>query len=248
MASGEETRGLLLRERSSAAATRFLRTGALAAVLSGVTTFLLWWLPRMVSPAASFEEALLLASDPFYLTRLWVNLAHVFIALAGYGAAAAIIARQRPELAWIGVFAMAFWCLSEALGVSINIWAQNGDWRSGFAEADAQTRLLIKAAIFTYQGLWNGIFFIVLVTFAAGSLALGLGMPRDTMMGWALSVLLLAAVPLTLIIMLDGYFGFQFSGWIEWSYPILQPFSRTLMGIWIWRQSVPEAGLRIGRD
>lgn len=212
-----------------------MRLGAAAAVLSAVSTFMLWWLPRQVPPTASFEDALQLATNPYYLARLWINLGHVFVALAAYGTVAALVARRQPGLAWIGFVAMAFWAFSEALGVSINIWAQNAEWRMAYGAADQQTKESIRTAILTYQGFWNGIFFVVLLAFAIGSLGLGLGVHRSDWLSSAVSVLLLAAVPLTFVIMLDGYFGFNLSRWIEWTYPILQPVSRTLMGVWIWR-------------
>lgn len=214
-----------------------VRTCAVAALLSAVTTFLLWWLPQNYAPPSGFEDAIGLATNPWYLARLWVNFVHVFIALAAYAAVCALTFRRSPGWALTAAMAMAFWALSEALGVSINIWAQNAEWRLAFAAADAETQAMIRTAIFTYNGLWNGIFFVVLVTFAIGSLALGLCVWARDRLSRALSILLLAAVPLTAIILADGYFGASLSQWIEWTYPLLQPCSRALMGLWLWQQA-----------
>ena len=55
-------------------------------------------------------------------------------------------------------------------------------------------------------------------------------------------ILLLLAAPLTIVILLSGYAGMPFlEPLVSWSYPILQPFSRALMGVWLWRRSVTTA-------
>ncbi|MBD2842911.1 hypothetical protein [Erythrobacter rubeus] len=207
-------------------------------MLSAVTTVLLWWLPQNYSSPASFEAGVALAANPAYLARLWVNFLHVFIALVAYGGLAAVLARRAPALAWTGLVAMAFWAFAEALGLSINIWAQNGAWRSGYAAADPATRDLIRNAVFVYQGIWNGVFFVVLVCFALGSSALGLACWAPALSDRILSTLLLLAVPLTLVITVDGYFGARLGIWIDWSYPILQPVSHTAMAAWLWHAAV----------
>lgn len=204
-------------------------------MISALTTFLLWWLGRQVPPSANIAEAVGLAQNPAYMGRLWINLLHVLIAPAGYAAAAALLARRAPAAAWIGLACILAWSFAEALGVSINIWGQNAEWRSRWSAAAPPERLALQAAMITFQGFWNGIFFLVLVFFALASGLLGFAAVGEPGLGRWVGWLLLAAVPLTLIIMLEGYFGQALGQFIEWSYPLLQPLSRFLMGIWIWR-------------
>lgn len=213
----------------------WLRLGAVCAVISAVTTFLLWWFGREIPPPGDIEAAVALSTNPAYMSRLWVNLIHVFIAPVGYAAAAAILARRAPVAAWGGLACILAWAFAEALGVSINIWGQNAEWRGAWATADAEQRAALTAAMTTFQGFWNGIFFLVLIFFALASALLGCAAVGEPGLGRWVGWLLLAAVPLTLVIMLDGYFGFALGRFIEWSYPLLQPTSRLLMGVWIWQ-------------
>ncbi|MHA7872815.1 MAG: hypothetical protein ACX939_10735 [Hyphococcus sp.] len=207
--------------------------GAIAAIITAGTTLLLWWLPQQYASPITFEDAIALHANAPYITRLWVNFFHVFLALLGYAAAAWAVRGQAPVAAAIGFAAYGFWCFSEALGVSMNIWALNGDWRASYASAGAAERDLIEGSIHTIQGIWDGIFFVVLMTFLVGTIAYAVALFRGGALQKVLAGLFLLAAPLTLIIMADGYFGASLSQWIEWSYPTLQPVSRALLGIWL---------------
>jgi hypothetical protein len=47
---------------------------------------------------------------------------------------------------------------------------------------------------------------------------------------------MLLAAPLTVGIMVGGYTSLTFwSDASDWIYPLLQPLSRALMGVWLWR-------------
>lgn len=214
-----------------------LRAGAVAAGLSAATTLLLWLLPRLSIAPVGLEPEIALAADPFHLARLGVNFGHVFLALAGYAAATVLVARRSPAFAWAGLVAFGIWALAEAIGVSINLWAVNMTWRAGYAAADPAGQAAIKAAILTVAGIWDGLFFLVLVSFLAGSLLLGLGAIATPGTARAIPVLLLLGAALTLVILLDGYFGAQLSPLIGWAYPLLQPISRAAMAVWIWREA-----------
>ena len=215
----------------------YRRIGAVAAFTSAITTFLLWYLPTRYDYAGTFEGNLSLAENSFYMARLWVNFAHVFIALVAYGAAAWVLRRRSPSLAATGFIAFAFWALTEAIGVSVNLWGVNHTWRAGYAAANEPTQLAFRTAITTFQGIWDGLFFVILVTFLIGTLAYGFALLKTTGLGRWLGALFLLAGPLTLIILLDIYFGASLSRWIEWSYPTLQPVSRALLGVWLWRRT-----------
>lgn len=221
--------------------TTALFLAAAAGVASAFTTFLLWFLPQQYASPASFEEALALHETPAYMARLWVNYVHVFLALAAYGGVAALTWRRAPAAAGVGFVAFSFWALAEMLIVSINIWAVNGAWRAGYAEADPQAQELIRASIHTFDGIWDGVFFVILTTFLIATLAYAIALFRGGALQRTLSALFFLAAPLTLIIMLDGYFGASLSGWISWSYPILQPASRFLLGVWIFLSALEVA-------
>lgn len=222
-----------------------LLAGAVCAALSAVTTFLLWQLPRLAAAHVSAEPGIAPA-HPLLLAQLGVNLGHVFLALAGYAAAARLAAERSPALAWAGLVAFGAWTFAEALGVSINLWAVNATWKSAYATSGPEEQAALKSAMLTAAGIWDGVFFLVLVAFLAGSLFLGLAMTAQPGLGRAVAVLVLLAVPLTFAILLDGYFGARLSSWIGWSYPLLQPLSRGVMAVWIWREAAALHDTRQG--
>ena len=97
--------------------------------------------------------------------------------------------------------------------------------------------------------MWDAMFFLLLIAFLIGTTCYGMATVRQDGFERLIGILFLLAAPLTIIITLDGYAGLSLSGWIAWSYPILQPVSRFLMGIWLWRsaramqmEAVPLAG------
>lgn len=214
-----------------------LKLGGLASVVTAVTTFFLWYLPTTYQVAPGFEGAVALHAEPGYMARLWINFIHVFIALFAYGAVAFVLKSRAPTWAIVGFIAFAFWCLVEAVGVSINIWAVNNTWRAEYLAADVAQQSVIRGSLYTFAGIWDGIFFVVLVTFLIATICYGAALWGDDFVSKILSILFWMAAPLTLIIMLDRYFGANLSQWITWSYPTLQPISRALMGIWLFKMA-----------
>ena len=210
-----------------------LRMAGICAILSALTTFLLWYLPRTYNVASGFEGSIALHAEPAYMARLWINFWHVFLALFAYGVLAAILARQKPGWAAIGFIAFLIWAITESLAVSINIWAVNETWRPEYLQAGETEQLLLQASLKTFSGIWQGLFFVILVTFLIGTLSFGMALWTPDPWRKVLSILFLLAVPLTVIIIFDTYFGAHLSRWISWSYPVLQPFSRALLGVWL---------------
>jgi hypothetical protein len=220
----------------------FLRLAGALGVLSAVTTTLLWLLPRLYEQPGSFDEAVALSGNGLYLGRLWVNLIHVAIALVAYAAAAGLIARRSPILAKAGLTWMAIWAAVELAGVSILIFAVNRTWRAGYPGADEAGRVAIRNAIDGFAAVWDGMFFVVLVAFLLGTTLLGLALLDGRGLRRSVGWLHLAAAPLTVFIMLGGYWDMAWTSTIaDWIYPALQPASRTLLGVWIWRQAAEQS-------
>ena len=96
-----------------------LLCGGIAAIVSAVTTFLLGYLPSTYEIGPGFEGVIALHNEPGYIGRLWVNFIHVFLALFAYGVTACLVFKRSPVWVTIGITAFVFWCLTEALGVSI---------------------------------------------------------------------------------------------------------------------------------
>jgi hypothetical protein len=228
------------------------RAGALCAGASAVTTFLLWLLPRLYEPANGFDESLHLYADPLYMTRWWVNFVHVFLALTGYWAAATALWYRNRFLASSSLLWFLLWGFTEIVGVSINIWAVNRTWRAQYATADPTTQEILKANLTGFAAIWDAIFFVILISFLLGTLFLGLAAIGGAGLDRWLGILLLLAVPLTVAILLSDYASITALGpLVAWSYPVLQPVSRALMAVWLWRTAAttlsPCCGLSLSR-
>ena len=228
---------------------RFLHWAALFAILSAVTTFLLWLLPQFYSVSPQFDEQASLHQNPFYMGRLWINFIHIFFALLAYGGAALLLSKHSPALSAAGFLSFLFWGFIELLGVSILIFAVNQTWRAQYAGADPTSQVMLETHIRGFMGMWDAMFFLLLIAFLLGTTCYGMAAVRQGGFERLIGILFLLAAPLTIIITLDGYAGLSLSGWIAWSYPILQPVSRFLLGIWLWRsgrvmqmEAVPLAG------
>jgi hypothetical protein len=221
----------------------FLRVAAVCALASAVTTVLLWYLPRTYPAATTFEARVALHTEPRYLARQWVNLVHVPLALVGYLGAG--VALRRLSAGWTALGGLAFllWGFTELAGVSIILVAVNGAWRPAYARlGDESTAAAERAALRTllegWDAVWDALFFLLLLAFLGGSLAYGLAALRGERLARAAGVLLLAAVPLTALILLGSYAGVAWApGLVAWAYPALQPVSRATLGIWLWREA-----------
>ncbi|HZN02524.1 MAG TPA: hypothetical protein VFD06_02945 [Candidatus Polarisedimenticolia bacterium] len=225
----------------------FFRVGGVCAALSGVTTFLLWLLPRTYDAPAGFEESIALHAHAGYMARWWVNFVHIFLALAGYAATAWALRARSRMLSALGFLWFLLWGFTELLGVSIHIWAVNRTWRAGWAAADAATRDILRANLTGFSAVWDGMFFLLLVAFLLGTLCFGIAAvsggsgiaaARGSGLERWVGAMLLLAVPLTIAILLDGYAGMTAAGRaVERIYPVLQPVSRVSMGVWLWRRT-----------
>lgn len=215
-----------------------IRVAAGFAVLSAVTTFFLWLLPRLYSSPQTFEEAVTLHQNPYYMARLWVNFAHIFFALVAYGAAAYVLYRLAPALASFGYLWFVPWGFTELLGVTVNIFAVNRTWRPAFAGASPELQASIRTNIAGFAAVWDAMFFLLLVAFLLGTACFGLAALRDDTLGKWVGVLFLLAAPLTIGIMVGGYTQVRvFKAAMEAIYPVLQPVSRTLLGYWLWMRA-----------
>lgn len=215
-----------------------LKFAAICAALSALTTFLLWWLPRLYDAPQDFSQALALHANPYYLSRLWVNFGHIFLALTGYGAAAYLLWRHSPALAALGFLWFILWGFTELLGVSISIFAVNATWRAQFASATPEVEAQLRTHLQGFEGMWDALFFLLLVAFLLGSLAYGAAAVRGRGIERGVGWLFLLAVPLTAAIMLGGYAGIGlFDPFVNWLYPVLQPASRAMLGYWLWSQA-----------
>lgn len=219
-----------------------LRFASSAAALSAITTFLLWLLPQLYQPPGDFSQAIALHQNPAYLARLWVNFVHIFLALSAYAAAAYILWRRSPLLVGLGFVWFVLWGLTELIGVSTNLFAVNATWRAGFDSASPAVQDQLRVLLLGFAGVWDALFFLLLVCFTLGSLAFGLAAWPGAGLERVVGVLFLLAVPLSVVIIVGGYTRYEWvAGPVNYVYPLLQPLSRAVLAVWLWRCAVPGA-------
>ncbi|WP_299321386.1 hypothetical protein [Parasphingopyxis sp.] len=214
----------------------FLRLAAGAALLSAVTTFFLWYLARQVPGAESFDDAARLHANGPFMARQWVNLFHIPLALLAYIGITRAVSPQARGWALGGLVFFVIWGVVEMAGVAINIFALNGTLRPAYLAAEPDSAAILAANITALTAVWNALFFVILIGFLFGTLLQGIALLADAgRFQLAIAWLMLAAAPLTLVIILSGYF--EMSGLdplISAVYPILQPISRAALGVWLW--------------
>jgi hypothetical protein len=193
---------------------------------------------------ASAADTIGLHQVSAYRARLWVNFIHVPLALMAYLATLQLLARTSPIFAVQAAVFLTIWAAGELSGLSKSILALNDGWRSSYAAAAAGAEqgglsLLMSA----WRDIWNALFFVVLCAFALGSLFLGIAfLSSNDRLGRLCAMFTLAGVPLTLLIILGGYFGLDWAkAATDIAYPILQPASPLLLALWLWRETAGGA-------
>lgn len=219
----------------------FYRMAAIAAFVTAVTTFLLWLLPRLYEGPKNFEEGLLLADNRFYMSRQWINLLHIPLALTAYfGLAYKLRSRELPKVS-LGFVWFLIWGITEMTGIAAIIFSVNKTWRASYNAVNESQQEIFKANIETFYSTWDSMFFVLLIAFLLATLFYGWATFNGKGIEKLLSYLFLLAAPLTLLIIFSGYADVAWAGTIvTFTYPVLQPVSRFVLGLYLWKASGSE--------
>ena len=211
-----------------------LKIAGAAAIITSLTTFLLWLLPRLYGTPNSFEESTEFANNIYYVAKQWVNFFHIPLALMGYfGLAYKLRTRELPKVT-LGMIWFLIWGIVEMIGVSGIIFAVNRTWRANYSSASDSVKAILQQNIENYFLIWDSLFFVLLIAFLLGTIFFGWATWKGQGLEKILSYLFWLAVPLTIFIILSGYFNFSLgSSIVEVVYPILQPVSRFLLGVYL---------------
>jgi hypothetical protein len=213
---------------------RFFRVAALCSFASAFTTLALIFLPEFLAPGEGFEARMARVHDPAYQLRAWIYLLHPFLVLTAALAVALQLRARATVLAIIGLLGFLLWAFTEAGQQTLTLFAFD-PWREAYATADAVTRAAIRARTDVYDGLWSGMYVLLLIGFAVGNLCFGWALLRMKGLTRIVGLFLLAACALTLALF-AGELGFPMPEPLaSWSYPAIQPLGRVLIGVWLWR-------------
>lgn len=214
---------------------RFFHGVAICSIASAVTTLGLIFLPRAIPDPSTFEERMALHAHPVHILHAWVYLVHPFLTLlAAWGV---VIKRLRESTAAVttGFIFFLLWGFTEAGQQAMTIVAYDG-WRASYAAADEATREIIRVQVATYDAAWNAMWVIIVMAFILANTLFGIATARGRGIERWISVLYFAAAALSVFLLTD-FFGAPLlpAAVLTWSYPLLQPLARTLIGVWLWR-------------
>jgi glucan phosphoethanolaminetransferase (alkaline phosphatase superfamily) len=208
---------------------------AAAALLSAITTFLLWMLPKLHHSPSNFEEAVQLSANGYYVARQWVNLFHIPLALAAYFGFAYKVRHRALPAAGFGFVWFVIWGAIEMLGISGIIFAVNKTWRAQYPASDEATRKVLQSSIENFYTVWDSMFFVLLIAFLMGTILYACAANVGSKLERILSFTFWLGSVLTVFIILSGYAG---AGWadapVSFIYPILQPLNRILIAFFLW--------------
>lgn len=213
----------------------FYRTAAICSMLSAFTTLLLIFLPRLFAPIDGFDDRMARVHEPAYIVRSWAYLVHPLLVFAAAMGVGLRIRRVHSAAALIGLVGFAVWSYTEAAQQTLTLFAFD-EWRDAYATADEVTRAQIQSHTVLYDGMWDAMYFLLLIGFAIGNLSFGLALVRHPGFTRVVAMFLFAAVFLTAANML-AELGWSLPSEVlgSWSYAAIQPLGRVLIGVWLWR-------------
>jgi hypothetical protein len=222
----------------------FYRAVGLCSVLSAVTTLMLIFLPEFYQPAEGFEGRMRRIDDPAYVLRSWAYLVHPFITFAAALGVGLRIRSLRSAATIIGIAGFALWACAEAGQQTLTMFAFD-KWRAAYFTADEATQAIIRTNTAMYDGLWDALYFLLLLAFSIGNLSFGTALVRiGRGVTRLVGVFMLAAVAVTLpFITGELQWGTLPEPLASWSYPAIQPLGRVLIGLWLWSAASEEAPL-----
>ena len=214
---------------------RFFRVAAVCSVLSAVTTLLLIFLPQWFLPVQGFEDRVGRIHEGAYQLRSWVYLVHPFLVFTAALGLALAVWRRAPVLALGALAGFALWAFNEAGQQTMTLFAFDR-WRAAWATADEATRQTIQINAAMYDGLWDGMYMLLLLGFTIGNACLAAALWKGARLQRTVSGFLWAACALT-VALFFGELGMPLlpDAVLTWSYPAIQPLGRTLIGVWLWR-------------
>lgn len=218
---------------------RFLRFGAVCALLTALTTVVVHWVPDLWANVTTFEQQLELRLNPIYITRLWAVILHCLLVIVSMFALGVTKFRNAPALITFGFLSYVIFAFTEILRTSLGLFALNRTWRTGYAAAtDETTREALRATIGAFPGINSALFFIFFLAFTLGTLCYGLAFLRTE--GWTAPIALLflfwAATGVPALIDTISHQEL-FGRYFEWVGYYFLPLARVFVGVWLWKNA-----------
>jgi hypothetical protein len=219
----------------------FYRFAAVCSVLSAVTTLGLIFLPGMMPPVEDLAGRMARVSEPVYRLYSWVYFVHPFLVMTAALAISMRLRREAASLVVPGLFAFVLWGATEAGQQALTLFAFN-PWRLAWLAGDPAVLASMELRTALYDGLWNAMYFLLIVAFFIANALYAIAMWRRERFSRIVGSLYAAAALLTLQIIVVEVGGPQLlpDTLAFWVYPLIQPLARTLIGVWLWKHRVED--------
>jgi hypothetical protein len=216
---------------------RFYRVAAVCSWVSVATTLMLIFLPELFEPAPDFAARMARIQEGAYQLRAWAYLLHPFLVFTAALGIVLALRERAPVLAIGGFVGFLLWAFNEAGQQTMTLFAFDR-WREAWQTADEGARQTIRINAAMYDGLWDGMYVLLLIGFAIGNACLGIALVTGGGLMRVVGIFMLMAFALTCVLFM-GELGLKFlpEPLLHWAYPAVQPLGRALIGVWLWRQA-----------
>lgn len=213
----------------------FYRVAAICSIASAITTLGLIFLPRMMVPVEDLAGRMARVNDPTYRLYAWVYFVHPFLVMTAALGVAMRLRREAASLVIPGLIAFLLWGATEAGQQALSLFAFN-PWRVAWLAGDVAVRESMELRTALYDGIWNAMYFLIVVAFFIANLLYAVALWRRKGFSRVVGGFFGAASALTLPIIIGEVGGGQVlpESIDFWLYPLIQPLGRTLIGVWLW--------------
>ena len=112
----------------------FVKIASICAILTGLSTIAVHWLPDLWSSATTFESAVQLRHNAIYMGRLWIVLIHCVLVVISMAAIPCLLNGVARLIAMFGFGCYVVFAFVESLRTSLSIFAVNRAWRAGLRD------------------------------------------------------------------------------------------------------------------
>jgi hypothetical protein len=139
----------------------------------------------------------------------------------------------------MGMLFLGIYGVAELLGRSTMIFVREYRWTQRFVmETDPAARESLIQAIRYFDEVWRALFVLLLICFILESFLFGLATRGGSRLQSAVSLFLFLASALAVITLAAPHVQFiPLRTMASWGYPIVQPTSRFLIGLWLYTAS-----------
>lgn len=217
----------------------FVKIASICAILTGLSTIAIHWLPDLWSNATTFESRVQLRHNAIYMGRFWIVLIHCVLVVISMAAIPMLLRGTSRLIAMFGFGSYVLFAFVEMLRTSLSIFAVNRAWRAGYeASTDEMQRRAFRSALDTFGGVNDALFFLFFLAFTASLFCYGIALLSNSGTDQRIAYLFLLWGILNLPGLIGAILGNESLGeFFDWVGRYFQPIARLLIGLWLWNLS-----------